>query len=270
EKGFNYIAVEGDWPDCYKINQWIKNRERGTITDILHSFERWPTWMWANWEIAAFANWMKSFNTSRAEADKIGFYGLDVYSLWESMDIISAYLEKEDPSTAKLAREAIACFEPYRTTGTYKPVFNHSKPGCREQVINLLKSVRRRSYNYNHQPEAGLNAEINALIMANAEKYFRSLTEFSEPSWNIRDKHMMEILNLLQNQHGPNAKVIVWAHNTHIGDARATDMAENGLINIGQLTREEHSRDGVVLVGFGSYTGGVIAGKQWGAPMQEM
>ena len=272
EKGFNFIAVEGDWPDCYKINQWIKDPDsEKTIQEILMEFNRWPTWMWSNWEIIALATWLKEHNSPLAYEKKIGFYGLDVYSLWESMDQIVDYLEKEDPETAVLAKEAVRCFEPFRENDSYTSVFSLAQPSCKEQVLELLKRVRLNAHNYDHQKEAGLNAELNTLVMANAEKYYESMVSFGEESWNVRDKHMVETLNTLVDHHGPEAKVIIWEHNTHIGDARATNMAFQGLVNVGQLVREQHHiRDEVVLVGFSSYAGSVIAGRAWGAPMQNL
>lgn len=272
EKGFNVIAVEGDWPDCYKINRWIKGMdpEKISITEVLKTFDRWPTWMWANWEIASFASWLKSHNDLLPYRDKTGFYGLDVYSLWESLDIMIDYLEKEDPETAKLARNAFQCFEPFKERDSYASVFSSSKPWCRDQVIRLLKEVRQNSHKYRDEQEADLNAEINALVMANAEKYYKAMAGFGEESWNVRDRHMVETLNTLTRYHGPDTKVIIWEHNTHIGDARATDMADDGLVNVGQLVREQHGNSGVFLAGFGSASGTVIAGDFWGAPMKKM
>lgn len=272
EKGFKVIAVEGDWPDCYKINRWIKgmDTEDKSITDVLKTFDRWPTWMWANWEIASFASWLKSHNGPLAYKDQIGFYGLDVYSLWDSLDIMVDYLEKEDPETGKLARNAFQCFEPFKEKDSYSTVFSSSRPGCREQVIKLLKEVRLNSHKYNNEEEAALNAEINALVMANAEKYYKSMAGFGDESWNVRDRHMVETLETLVSYHGPDTKVIIWEHNTHIGDARATDMADDGLVNVGQLVRELYDELGVFLVGFGSYSGTVIAGDYWSGPMKVM
>ncbi len=271
EKGFNLIAVEGDWPDCYKINRWIKDEgSEKMIQEILMEFNRWPTWMWANWEIVALATWLKEQNLPLPDEKKIGFYGLDVYSLWESMDQIVDYLEKEDPETAVLAKEAVQCFEPFREEDCYTSVFSMAQPSCKEKVQALLKRVRLNAHNYDHQKEAGLNAELNSLEMANAEKYYESMVSFGEDSWNVRDKHMVETLNTLMEHHDPNSKVIIWEHNTHIGDARATTMASHGLLNVGQLVRQQHLRDEVVLVGFGSYAGSVIAGRAWGATMQDL
>lgn len=144
------------------------------------------------------------------------------------------------------------------------------KPSCKDAVVKLLHEVRQKAPSYDHDPEARLNAEMNALVAANGEKYYRTMASFGGNSWNVRDLHMVETLNSLMNFHGPDAKVIVWEHNTHIGDARYTNMADRGNMNVGQLVREQHEQDGVVLVGFGSYEGSVIAGRAWGATMQEM
>lgn len=270
EKGFSFITVEGDWPDCFEINKWIKGKSDGQISDVLHQFKRWPTWMWANWEIAAFATWLKDHNDHLSSDEKVGFYGLDVYSLWESMEIIVNYLEKEDPETADLARNALTCFEPYKATDSYGSIFNKSKPGCKDEVVKLLKQVRERAHQYDGEPEADLNAEINSLVMANAEKYYTAMADLGEKTWNIRDRHMMKTLNSLIDYHREDKKVIIWEHNTHIGDARATDMRHSGLFNIGQLVREEKGVDDTYLLGFGSYQGSVIAGSRWGAPMRKM
>ncbi|WP_424494522.1 erythromycin esterase family protein [Salinimicrobium sp. GXAS 041] len=272
EKGFSFVAVEGDWPDCYMINRWVKDLPNSgdSIKEVLQNFKRWPTWMWANWEIAAFAEWMKNHNRELKPKDKIGFYGLDVYSLWESLESIVKYLEKEDPQTAQLAKQAADCFEPYRKNDSYVTAYRGMEQHCRDEVVQLLKEVRGNVEKYNDEREAGLNAELNTLVMKNAEKYYEAMSSFDNSSWNVRDTHMVETLNTLMNFHHEDAKVIVWEHNTHIGDARATDMVAHGMHNVGQLVREQHQDDGVVLVGFGSYEGSVIAGEFWGGEMQEM
>lgn len=272
EKGFSFVAVEGDWPDCFKINRWVKgllDSDTG-IKDVLKEFKRWPTWMWANWEIAAFARWMKKHNSNLDQTEKVGFYGLDVYSLWESMETIVKYLDKEDPETAVLARRAADCFEPYKKNDSYVSAYRGLNQKCRNEVVQLLTEVRQRTEQYEQEPEAGLNAELNSLVMKNAEKYYEAMAQFDNSSWNVRDTHMVETLNTLMDYHGDDAKVIVWEHNTHIGDARATDMAAHGMHNVGQLVRQQHKKDGVVLVGFGSYQGSVIAGEFWGAKMEKM
>ena len=265
------MAIEGDWPDCYRVNRYVKGyRDAGdSARDVLQAFKRWPTWMWANWEVVAFAEWLHKHNRDRSS--KAGFYGLDVYSLWESMEEILHYLEKHDPKAVKTALDAYRCFEPYgEDAQSYAWSTRLVPENCEDEVIDLLLEMQRRANRYDGDPEASFNAQQNALVIKNAEGYSRAMVRTDSGSWNERDRHMMETLNRLMDFHGPGAKGIVWAHNTHVGDARYTDMAASGMFNIGQLAREQHRNDGVVLVDFGSYHGSVIAGKSWGAPMQQM
>jgi len=274
EKGFNCIAVEGDWPDGYRINRYVKGYEQGdrSPVEILHSFHRWPTWLWANQETAVFLSWLRSFNATRSREDKAGFYGLDLYSLWESMDRILDYLERNDPSSVHLAKEALHCFEPYRKKDgiAYGRAAHIVPDQCQKKVIDLLCGIRNRLPEYDGDHENVLNIEQNAYVVANAEDYYRTMVEGGPHSWNLRDKHMADTLTRLLDFHGPRSKVVLWAHNTHIGDARATDMVDEGMFNIGEIARIRHHRKGVVLVGFGSYQGTVLAARQWGAPMQIM
>jgi erythromycin esterase-like protein len=274
EKGFNFIAVEGDWPDCYRLNRFVKGYNPGikSAIDVLHAFNRWPTWMWANWEIVALADWMQKHNTGLPANKKVGFYGLDVYSLWESMESIMQYLRKTDVAALKVAEEAFSCFEPYRKDeGTgYARASQFVPELCQNEVVDLLKQIQQRLPLYNTDHENVFSVEQNAIISVNAEKYYRAMIKGGPHSWNVRDRHMADTLARLLKFHGKNSKAIVWEHNTHIGDARATDMADEGMYNIGELARMEHCDKGVVLVGFGSYSGKVIAGKSWGAAIQEM
>src|SRR5215216_3634484 len=272
EYDFSFIAVEGDWPDCYKINRYVKGyKDAGdNIKDVLMNFDRWPTWMWANWEVAALAEWLKEHNKNLSAEKKIGFYGLDVYSLWDSMKEMVTYLEKEDPQAAQSVRKAIQCFEPYEENEHLYARYSLTEHSCRDKVVSLLKEIRMRAQFLNGDREAGFNTEQNALVAVNAEKYYRSMMGFDNESWNVRDRHMMETLDRLLKFHGTDAKAIVWEHNTHIGDARATDMKRAGMVNIGQLARAEYGVNQVYLIGFGTYRGAVIAGEQWGALMEEM
>lgn len=271
EKRFNFIAVEGDWPDCYLINRYVKGyKDAGDdIKKILESFDRWPTWMWANWEIAALAEWLREYNQSLPLEERVGFYGLDVYSLWDSMKVMLQYLEKEDGASAKALKKAILCFEPFHENEQGYARWSLQEQNCAEEVISLLKEVRMKAQFPDGDREAGFNAEQNAWIAVNAEKYYRSMIGFNNDSWNIRDQHMMETLERLLNFHGGTSKGIVWEHNTHIGDASATDMLRSGMINIGYLARKKYD-DAIYLVGFGSYEGTLMAGLEWGAPMREM
>jgi erythromycin esterase len=272
EKHFKFIGVEGDWPDCYKINRYVKGyHDAGeNIREVLQTFDRWPTWMWANWEIAALAEWLRDYNKHLPLEQRIGFYGLDVYSLWDSMREMVTYLEKEDPQAAESVKKAIRCFQPFEDNEHQYAQASLTEHSCRETVITMLQEIRLRAHHLDGDREAGFNTEQNALIAVNAENYYRSMMSFNNESWNVRDRHMMETLDRLRSFHGAGSKAIVWEHNTHIGDARATDMKRAGMINIGQLAREQYGDDEVYLVGFGSYAGTVIAGEEWGAIMQEM
>ena len=273
EKGFRIIGVEGDWPDCYKINRYIRNYKNSgnTSTDVLKEFHRWPSWMWANWEIAALMEWLKEYNTNRPFDEQAGFYGLDVYSLWESMDAIVDYLEKHHPDAVKAVHNATACFEPYSREGQDYGVSTRLAPEtCEAEVLELLRDIRKRMPLYDTDPEAPFNTEQNAVTVVNAEKYYRAMVSGGPKSWNIRDEHMTDTLERLLNFHGPDSKAIVWEHNTHIGDARATNMHRGGMVNTGQLARQRWGNSSTVLVGFGSHRGSVIAGRSWGAAMQEM
>lgn len=272
EHGFNFIAVEGDWPDCYKINRFVKGYTDSfkSVEEILDSFNRWPTWMWANWEIAALANWLKENNTGKKLQEKTGFYGMDVYSLWDSMRAMLAYLEKEDPDAARQVMDAYRCFEPFEDREQLYARVTYKKKGCKEEVVKVLQEIRKKAQSLDGDREAGFNTEQNALIAVNAEAYYTAMMRFDNESWNVRDRHMMETLTRLLQFHGSTSRAIVWAHNTHIGDARATDMSKQGMVNIGELARKRYGTDNVYLCGFCGYKGSVIAGDEWGAPMREM
>jgi erythromycin esterase len=271
EKGFNFIAVEGDWPDCYSINRYIKQYAgEEKAVDVLKHFDRWPTWMWANWEIAALSEWLYRHNEVLPRDKKAGFYGLDVYSLWDSMEAIKNYLEKVDPAALKVAEKAFECFDPYKTDDgqSYARATQMVPDLCKDEVIDLLSTIQKRMLQYDSDYEMAFSTEQNALIAVNAEKYYRAMVEGGPASWNVRDSHMEETLERLLEFHGPQSKVIVWEHNTHIGDSSATDMIDEGMYNIGELVRNKYSKEEVVLVGFGSYKGSVIAASNWGAPMK--
>ncbi|MBI2270394.1 MAG: erythromycin esterase family protein [Bacteroidetes bacterium] len=274
EKNFSMIAVEGDWPDCYRLNRYIKGYPGSgeSAKDVFHAFNRWPTWMWANWETVALAEWLRKHNSKLPLGGKVGFYGLDVYSLWESMEAITKYLEKTDPAALKSVQEAMDCFEPFdvREGFSYAARSYGLTASCEQEVENLLANIRRKMPQYNTDHEEVFSAEQNALVAVNAERYYHVMMGGGEASWNIRDRHMSETINRLMEFHGKRAKIIIWEHNTHIGDARATDMKHVGLINVGQLVKEEHASEGVVRIGFGSFEGTVLAAYHWGSEVKKM
>jgi erythromycin esterase-like protein len=274
EKGFSFVAVEGDWPDCYQLNRFVKSfpDAETEVRDVLESFVRWPTWMWANLEVAGFAQWLRAHNKTLPSDKKVGFYGLDVYSLWDSLYAVLGYLRKSDPSLLPAAHRALACFQPYgEDVQQYARATTLVPISCEDEVVDLLTALRRKQPKYRFDGrEEYFTAEQNAFVIKNAEAYYRAMVRGGPESWNLRDRHMTDTLDRLMRHHGPDAKAIIWEHNTHIGDARFTDMVDEGMFNVGQLARERHMSDGVYLVGFSSYRGTVIAAKDWEAPMERM
>lgn len=274
EKGFSFIAVEGDWPDCYRVNRFVKGyADAGSSAhEVLRAFNRWPTWMWANWEVVALVDWLHDYNRRIDSEKKVGFYGLDVYSLWESLKEVTRYLESVDGEAVKAAHEAYYCFQPYhQDVQAYARAARMVPVSCEDEVVRLLMETRRlANQGHSDDSEATFNAEQNALVTLGAERYYRTMIKAGPDSWNVRDSHMVETLERLMRHHGSQAKAIVWEHNTHIGDARATDMAGAGMVNVGQLVRERRMAQGVVTIGFGSHRGSVIAAREWDAPMERM
>jgi erythromycin esterase-like protein len=272
ERDFSFVAVEGDWPECHRVHCCAVGAP-GAPKDpgqVLWGFRRWPTWLWANEEVAEFATWLRAFNST---ADvPCGFHGLDVYSLGESLREVLGYLREHAPGQVDVALRAFGCFEPYGEDPREYAVSAALVPeNCREEVVDLLTAVRSAAH---ADSVPGLDpafaAVQNAEVVAGAEHHYRELVGGGARSWNVRDTHMSDTLDRLLRAYGPRSKAVVWAHNTHVGDARATDMAAAGLVNLGQLARERHPADGVVAVGFGTHRGSVLAADRWGGPVRRM
>ncbi|QOR66575.1 erythromycin esterase family protein [Cytobacillus suaedae] len=270
QKGFSIIAVEGDWPSCFEVNRYIKgyNNNYQNAKEALGQFNRWPTWMWANEEVLQLTEWLKQHND--AQGKQVGFYGIDVYSLWESMEEIIRYLEKINSPDVETAKNAFACFEPHnRKPENYGVAASFLSEDCVNEVIELLQKVRT-NFTQHHPEEGTLNLQVNALVAANAEQYYRAMVQDDTASWNVRDYHMADTVDELLHYHGDDEKVIIWEHNTHIGDARATDMKGEGLVNVGQIMRERFGQEQVYAIGFGTHRGSVVAAKRWGDPLEVM
>ncbi|MFA6237901.1 MAG: erythromycin esterase family protein [Bacteriovorax sp.] len=268
--GFNFIAVEGDWPPCQEITKFIQNKTQSRVEETLSHFSRWPTWMWSNKQVAQLSEWLKN-NFSPAEKP-VGFYGLDVYSLYESMDKTVELLSKIDKTLSMQAISYYSCFESYRhDEKAYARSLFDLPEGCKKHVLKVLNEIL--NYRLSHpenKDELLFNAIQNAKIVCNAENYYRAMVLGEEDSWNVRDNHMMDTLSMLTEHYGADSKGIVWEHNTHIGDYRATDMAILGQVNIGGLARDEYGAENVALVGFTTYTGTVIASSAWDGPIKVM
>jgi erythromycin esterase-like protein len=272
EKGFSAIAVEGDWPDAYRVNRYVRGiGQDATAEQALSSFTRFPHWMWRNEEMRDLVRWLRTYNDGRPAADRVGFYGLDVYSMYESIDEVLAYLGQTDPTAAARARTLYGCFTPWRPDPQGYGAATRTGTTCTAQAADVVAEMTRRSATRPTDPvaaEALFAALRNAHSVANAERYFRTTYTGQMSTWNIRDQEMANTVGALEDHlrasTGRDARLVVWAHNTHTGDARVTEPGEAGEHNIGQLMRQKHGA-AAVLVGFHTYTGTVFAASEWGA-----
>ena len=276
EKGFSAVAVEADWPDAHRVNRYVQGRgDDPEAVEALGSFKRFPTWMWRNADVVEFVAWLRDYNDFLPQGRRrVGFYGLDLYSLHASARAVLDFLDKVDPEAARRARYRYACFEHFgEDTQSYGYAANFGlSKSCEDEVITQLLEMQERatelaSRDGKLDPDAFFIAEQNARLVKNAERYYRSMFESRVESWNLRDQHMVETLEALERHLGPSGKIVVWAHNSHLGDARATEMGAHGERNVGQLVRERHGAD-AVLVGFTTYTGTVTAASNWDAPAE--
>jgi len=273
EKGFDFIAVEGEWADSYRVNQFVKGEKKDSAATVqlLHQYNRWPTWMWGNYEVASLVQWLNEYNQAKQKNDKVGFYGLDVYCLWESMSELTPYLQQANNTIQNAAQKVHQCFQPFSNDAVeYARAVMNASASCRQETNRLWKSMENLNNSRQFDEEALFVMQQNALVAYNGERYYRTMVTDDNESWNIRDRHMAQTLRRLLNFHGKDAKAIVWEHNTHVGDARYTDMAKAGQTNVGELARKEYGEQNVFIVGFGSYSGTVIAAKKWGAPIETM
>lgn len=279
QRGFNAVAVEADWPDAYRINRFVHGASDDLDSvDALSGFKRFPQWMWRNADVLDFVGWLREHNDGQAfDNRKCGFYGLDLYSLHASIEGVLAYLSKVDPEAEKRAREHYGCFEHF---GQEVQAYGYAAgfglaPTCENAVVEELVALRRKAMEYLRRDgqvaaDAYFCAEQNARVVRNAEEYYRKMFRREVSSWNLRDTHMMESLISLVDHLGKGgtpAKIIVWAHNSHLGDARATQMGERGELNLGQLVRQRFGKE-AVLIGFTTYEGTVTAASDWDAPAE--
>ncbi len=273
EKGFNAVAVEADWPDAYRVNRYVLGEaEDSNAGAALLGFERFPTWMWRNTVVLDFVEWLRDENSSRNTAARTGFYGLDLYSLFNSMDVVVRYLDEVDPEAAQRARYRYSCFEHFGEDSQaygYAASFNISE-SCEREAVNQLVEMQRRSLEFLNRsgPDDLFHAEQNARLVKNAEEYYRSMFRGRQSSWNLRDTHMAGTVDAIVSylsRRGRTPKIVIWAHNSHLGDARATEMGRRGELNVGQLIRQKYGAE-AVLVGFTTYAGSVTAATNWDDP----
>ncbi len=275
EQGYNFIAVEGDWASLYELNRYVKDMPgaAGSAREVLKGLERWPLWMWGNEEVVALAEWLRTHNDQLPDDEKVGFYGKDVYDEWNSLDKVLAFLSEHNEELFDQVKAHYACLEPY-----YGDSWQYARDVARgagdcviplEAVVDLIRDEADR---FRHLPARDyFYLKQNALVVKHAEKFYRkSVIRQDASSWNSRVNYMNMTVNRLLDFYGPEAQGIVWAHNTHIGDARFTEMQERRQENIGQLARVEHGPDNVLLIGFATYEGTVKAGASWGERMEKM
>jgi erythromycin esterase-like protein len=278
ERGFNAVAIEGDWPDAYRVNRYVRGQsEDADAEEALRGFRRFPGWMWRNADVLDFVGWLRSHNDALPKsAEKAGFYGLDLYSLHASVEAVISYLERTDPPSAKRARRRYSCLDHSGGDKEYGlGVHLSSRRSCEDEVVNELTELRLREAQYMQRDGRAAGdeffcAEQNALVIKNAEEYYRTMFQGEVSSWNLRDSHMVETLSALRShmsEQGVLPKTVVWAHNSHVGDARVTRMGHIGEINLGQLCRERWGKK-VYTIGFTTYSGTVTAASEWDGPAE--
>ena len=269
QHGFNIVAVEGDWPDAATLDRYARHRPQRE--GELRAFERFPTWMWRNREVDAFIRWLRDHNRERPYEQMCGFYGLDLYNLSASMRAVIDFLADEDPELARLASRRYGCLDPWaENPAAYgRHSLSEGYARCEVGVIQMLRDLLQRQVDcFAEECDEWLDAAANARLVKDAEAYYRIMYYGSAESWNLRDTHMFDTLNMILDAKGPTSKAIVWAHNSHIGNAAFTDMGrERGELNIGQLVKEKYGAE-ARLIGFGTHTGTVAAADDWDEPMR--
>src|SRR5438270_10759975 len=276
EKGFRAIALEADWPDTFRVHRFVTGREQAnSAEEALRDFRRFPAWMWRNTVMVEFVAWLREWNAHNNNSNAAGIYGIDLYSMHRSIESVLEYLEKNDPAAARRARDRYACFEHFSVEPQLygQATVIRGKEPCEDEVIEQLVEIRRKyrefiSRNGHIAEEEFFSAEQNARLVMNAERCYRAMFHGRDESWNLRDSHMFETLNeLFAHLDSGSAKIVVWAHNSHLGDARATEMSARGELNVGQLVRERFGRR-AYAIGFSTYSGTVTAASDWGGPAE--
>jgi erythromycin esterase-like protein len=269
--GFDSVAVEADWPDAAAVDRYV--RHLAAPDGLRPVFRRFPTWMWRNADVDAFIGWLRAHNSARQKGRRIGFFGLDIYSLSDSIEAVLGYLDRTDPAAAHIARERYGCLTPWQQDPSVygRAVLSQRYRDCKPGVVATLADLLAKRLRYATKgDERFFDAVQNGQLVASAERYYRIMYYGGAESWNLRDRHMFDTLARLLEHRGPKSKIVVWAHNSHIGDARFTDMGRvRDELNLGQLCRERFG-DQAAAVGFGTHMGTVAAAHDWGEPMEVM
>jgi erythromycin esterase len=268
EKGFSIIAVEGEWPSMYLFNHYI-NATSDTLSSAAEALTAapWPHWLWLNREISEFGEWLRNHNY--AQPEKVQLYGIDIYSLWTSLDELNNEVKSMDPEIAQRISEAYSCLRQYyRDELQYSISTLNDKADCSDGASAAFNVLMQEWISRDDLGQGVFNALQNARVVKNAERYYYASMRSATAAWNIRDSQMMEMLDGILKYHGPKRKVIIWAHNTHVVNPRATSLSSEGMINFASLLRDRYSTEGVYAVGFGSYSGTVTASTRWNGETQ--
>lgn len=279
EHGFNAVALEADWPDTERVRCFVSGRSGYVDSEeALGGFRRFPQWMWRNQDVVAFVNWLRLHNSDLPEGERVGIYGLDLYSMYGSIAAVLAYLDRTDPEAARRARFRYGCLERFSEDPQeygYTASFDLSAQ-CEDAVIRQLVEMQRHARTVDARAPGEVlddvfSAEQNARLVRNAEEYYRSMFRGRVSSWNLRDQHMLETLDAIRrhlSRTRGGARIVVWAHNSHLGDARHTQMADEGETNVGALARERYGADECFLIGFTTFAGHVTAASEWDGPAE--
>lgn len=274
EKGFSFIAVEGDWASCERVNRYVRGVGGAgeNAREVLMSFDRWPRWLWANEEIVELVEWLREHNENLPENKRVGFHGIDVYGFKDSLEKAPRYAGQFDDELAAKVDRACACLAPYADDPQrYVRMVAMERRSCEDEITAAVTALRDNRQRFReHDADGYLAAKQNTMVIKHAERHYRAMLQQGPQSWNHRVDHFHGTVDRLLDHYGEDAKGIVWAHNTHVGDARATQMRRQGMNNIGQHARETHGEENVVIVGFSTHRGKVIAGSAWEAPQREM
>lgn len=272
KKGFNFIAVEGDWASFARINEFVKHKAGGpsTLEEAMESVTRWPLWMWRNQEFARLVEWLHTHNADLPAEERIGLYGIDVYDHEASMEDVAAWIRTLDRSKGRKAEKLFSCMSRHDEPADYLRMVARTGQDCSEDIAEVLEIVRSLEDHPGAERWSFFRAEQGAKVAIHAELHYRSNLFQGSQAWNYRAYHFYLTAERLLNHYGEDSRGIIWAHNTHIGDARATDMALHNMYNIGQLSRERLGKENVFAIGFGTYTGNVFAGSEWGDRRQAM
>ena len=272
EHGFNFIAVEGDWSSFSRLNEYVKHKEHGpqTLDDAMAAIDRWPLWMWRNQEFRTLVAWLRDFNEDLDPSDRVGLYGIDVYDNYSSMVDVAEWISSIDSEQGDRANRLYSCMSRHPEPAGYVQMVARTGQDCSEDIEEVLGIVRSLEDHPDASKWEFFKAEHGAKVAINAELHYRANLQQGPNSWNYRASHFYLTAERLLDYYSENSRGIIWAHNTHIGDARATDMGRAGMQNIGQLSRDALGRENTFAIGFGTYTGEVLAGREWEGAMRSM